>query len=101
MAQQQNTRFAETSQATYEGGTGRVREAYHQTENLVRDNPGSSALLTFGIGVGLGLALTAMLMPSRRKASWYESHRPEWLDQKHLTDTISSILPSSVSRRFS
>lgn len=98
---QQNTRFAETSQATYEGGAGRVREAYHQTENLVKQNPGSSALLTFGIGVGLGLALTAMLMPSRRKASWYESHRPEWLDQKHLTDTIAGILPSAVSRRFS
>jgi len=54
MAQQFNrtAQFGEQTQSTYEDVKQQVGDAYHQTEELVRRNPGASALTTFGVGFG-------------------------------------------------
>lgn len=76
----------------------RMREAYEKTEDLVREHPASSALVTFGLGVGLGLMLTALLAPPPRRRSWYEDYVPERLSRGHLADTMNHLLPEALAR---
>jgi hypothetical protein len=102
MAQQFNrtAQFGEQAPSTYEDVKHQVGDAYHQTEELVRRNPGYSALTTFGVGFGLGLLMTAMLMPPRRR-TWYDTAReymPRTPDMSHMSNAISRYLPDSVSR---
>jgi hypothetical protein len=102
--------MSEGSQGTYREAQDRVVEAYHQTEDMVRQHPASSALVTFGVGFGLGLLLTAMLSPPSRRQSWYESHMPsmpnmpsmpDWFSRDQLTDAIARVMPDALRKRLS
>ena len=87
------------------GMAERVREQAsemcHQATDMVKDNPATSALLTFGLGLGVGLALTALLStPGRRRApSWLEAHLPDNFS-KQVADALSRVLPDALSRRM-
>src|SRR5690348_156862 len=69
-----------------------VTQACDEVENLVRDNPASAALVTFAVGVGLGVALAAMLRPARRAPTLSES---TW---SHIRDAVSQVLPDALSQ---
>jgi len=78
-----------------------VEGAYHETEELVRRNPATSALTTFGVGFGLGLLLTTLLLPKR--TNWYDSYMPDltsgWSNRGHqFADAFSRMMPDSFSR---
>lgn len=73
----------------------------HQATDMVKENPASSALLTFGLGLGLGIAVTALLArpPRRRTQSWLESHLPENFSRQ-VADAVSRMLPEALARRM-
>jgi hypothetical protein len=103
-AQNRTGQYAEKAQQSYEEARGRMGEAYHQTEELVKQNPGSSALVTFGIGFGLGLLLTTVLSSSRRQPAWYEDYVPEMPSRddisRAVSKAISQYLPASLRHRM-
>jgi len=65
-----------------EGPLDKVRLAYDETEGYVKSHPGSSALVTFGVGFGLGLLITVLSMPTRRPPRhWYDDYVPGWMSR--------------------
>jgi len=97
-ANQRITSFQESAQSAYEAAGNRMTEAYHGTEDMVRHNPTISLAVTFGVGFGLGLALTALLMPPPRRRTWTERNLPDWMTREHLSEILSH-LPEKVSSR--
>jgi len=96
---QGNKRLKQYSTATQEQSSKYVPQpvvrAYEQTGEMVRSHPGSSALVTFGIGVGAGLLLTLLLgRPARRRQTWYEAHMPQWMSREGISRAMSRVLPS-------
>jgi hypothetical protein len=95
---QKNKRMSQYSTGVSDGGerfTQPIQRAYEQTGELVRHNPGSSALVTFGVGFGLGLVLTLLLAPPpRRQQTWFESHMPDWMSRERLSRAMSRVMPS-------
>jgi len=82
-----------------------LEEAYEGTQEIVRENPATTALVTLGVGFGLGLLLSTMLMPRRK--SWYEDYIPDmssrfqasqWTPRGGWSDAISRMIPDSLSR---
>jgi ElaB/YqjD/DUF883 family membrane-anchored ribosome-binding protein len=69
-----------------------VAHAYRRAEGLVARNPGSSVLVGFGVGFGLGVLLTALLS-RREEPSWYDRYVPEKLRDLRLPDSIARHLP--------
>src|SRR5262245_52400609 len=88
----------QTEEMPPEETTGRVRAAVECTEDMVRRNPASSALVTFGIGFGLGLILTELLTPAPPRRSWFQAYMPERFSKKQISDAISSMLPDAIAR---
>jgi hypothetical protein len=97
-----------------------VARGYRRAEGLVARNPAPSVLLSFGLGFGFGLALTALL--TQREETWAERYLPDRVRGfpdaarrfgrqapaaiqetgiadafHHLTDSIREI-PSAVAR---
>jgi len=98
----QNQRYAQYQQNSVRAPERTtMEEAYHETEELVRRNPATTALTTFGIGFGLGLLVTTMLMP--RRNNWYDGYMPDfssgWSNRGHghFMDGISRMLPHGFS----
>jgi hypothetical protein len=89
------THFQESAQSAYESAGNRMTEAYHGTEDMIREHPATSLLVTFGIGFGVGLALTTLLMPPRRR-TWAERNLPDWASRDRLSELLSH-LPEKVS----
>jgi hypothetical protein len=85
-------------QETYQQAKNRIGWAYHQTEDMVRRHPGSSALVTFGLGLGLGLVATILLVP-QRKRRWYEGYSADAISQQ-ICDSLSRIMPETVARHM-
>lgn len=77
-----------------------MREACDRTSEMVTNNPASSALLTFGLGFGVGLVLTSMMRQPRHRMSWYESHMPNWANREHFMEMVSRMMPEAVSKRM-
>jgi len=67
-------------------------QACDEVEGLVRDNPASAALVTFAVGVGLGVALVALLRPARPQPVFSNS---TWA---HLREAVSQALPDALSQ---
>jgi ElaB/YqjD/DUF883 family membrane-anchored ribosome-binding protein len=79
--------------------SGAIQQAYRQTEDLVRENPATSTLVTFGVGFGLGLMLTMLLSPPPRRSSWYDRYSPDRLKDQ-ISDAVSRMLPDAISRHL-
>lgn len=69
-----------------------MTQACEEVEEVVRENPASAALVTFAVGVGLGVALAALLRPARRVPKLGES---TW---SHIRDAVSQVLPDALSQ---
>lgn len=90
---QTTSRSCSTSQASG------VAKAYHQMEEVVEDRPISAVMLSFGIGLGVGLAIGGMIAAN---ATPSEPHKraAERMGQQIL-DALARVVPSSLSERFS
>jgi hypothetical protein len=107
MAQQHNraAQFGEQAHSTYESLRQQAGETCEQTAEMVRRNPAGSALVIFGIGVGIGLVATAMLAPPRRRTVRSMLRNQEWLPREQfesirdaVSDRVSRYLPEALSR---
>jgi hypothetical protein len=81
--------------AGHERGLG---DACARAGQMMRDNPASSALATFGVGVAIGSALVFVLGHSRRRPSWREQAQASG---GHLRDMVVQLLPDALSRHMS
>lgn len=103
----QNTRmgqYTEQAEDMCDQARGRVGDVCRETEGRIRRNPGSSALLTVGVGFGLGLLLTHMLTtPPRRRPSWvekYQAYLPDMPSRQEIADAIAKMVPDAVARHW-
>lgn len=86
---QETTRKADAAEKSIDNV---MTQACEEVEDLVRENPASAALVTFAVGVGLGVALTALLRPARRAPMLSES---TW---SHIRDAVSQVLPEALAQ---
>jgi hypothetical protein len=89
-------------QEKYEAARDEFVERYHDAERLVSSNPGQSVLITFGIGFGLGLALTTLF--TRPSDTWADRHLPDEFRRapdalQHMAESLRS-LPDAIARRL-
>lgn len=76
-------------------------EYLEKPQELIREYPGSSALVTFGVGCFVGMMTAWMLMPQRRPDHWYDRlQAPEWASSRRLSQAMERV-PETVSRYFS
>lgn len=88
-----------------EGSAHSVAEqASHLTESTqqyVQEAPFTASLVSFGVGVGLGLLVSQLLIPSShsRAPHWYDSYLGD--DRAAaMEDMMQRYLPRSVTRRM-
>jgi len=94
---QRLSQYEEEAHGFYEEGVERLTEVYHDTEELVRQNPMASSLITLGTGFAVGLLITALATPTRsRRQRVMERHLPDWASREHLMDAFSRWLPESM-----
>jgi hypothetical protein len=68
----------------------KANQVVEQTEQSVKDNPVTSSLVTFGVGMGIGLLLT-QLIPAPRRHRWYDDY---------VSDQRARSLADTIARRF-
>lgn len=89
-----------------EGGYQNVADqATHlrkNAEHYTQEAPFTASLVSFGVGVGLGLLVSQLLIPSRmssRQSHWYDPYLGD--DRAHaMEDVLQRYLPRSVTRRM-
>lgn len=70
--------------------TNKANQVVEQTEEAVKENPVTSSLVTFGIGMSIGLLLTQMIPVSRRHR-WYDDY---------VSDQRARSMADAIARRF-
>ncbi len=81
---QVNDRFREG----YETAREEFGHRYRRAEGAIARNPGQSVLIGFGLGFGIGLAITAMLA-HREEETWADRYLPDSL--RDLPSQIQGI----------
>lgn len=86
--------------------TDRAMHVRESAEHYTQEAPLTATLVSFGIGMGLGLLLAQMLVPparSRRRPHWYDNYLGE-SRARHLEDSLGHAahryLPRAVKRRL-
>ena len=69
------------------------QEAIQRTEDFVHHHPGTSALVVFGLGLGLGALMVSALGRPRR--NWYDDYIPTWVSR----DQIAKYIPDAIRQR--
>lgn len=72
------------------------------TEHYTKEAPFTASLVSFGIGVGLGLLATQLLSSGRscaRQSHWYDAYLGDQRAQA-MEDMAHRYLPRSVTRRM-
>jgi len=88
-----------------EGGYNTVADqASHlreSTERCTQEAPFTASLVSFGVGVGLGLLVSQLLIPPSvtRPSHWYDSYLGDDRAQA-MEDMMQRYLPRSVTRRM-
>ena len=80
-----------------------LKEMQHQLERpaeLAREYPMSSMLVVFGLGLGVGVALSQVLCSSMAGSYFHEPTFTEKLS-KQISDAVHQVLPDSMSRQLS
>lgn len=76
-------------------------QGYHSAEDLVTHHPASSALIVFGVGLGLGILIGNALSGAAPPRSRYlNRHKAERVGQKVL-DALAEYLPEPIASRIS
>ena len=79
-----------------------MRDVYGRAQEIAEEHPAYSALACFGIGLGVGAALTLLLKPDKKEAeAWYADYLPDQdfaQVSKHVRETVSRMLPDAVAR---
>ena len=84
------------AQEAYAATSDAVAHRYRQAEGMIARNPGQSVLIGFGVGLGLGVLLSA-LVSSRREETWYERYVPDYLRNMHVPDYLRNMhVPDSL-----
>ena len=92
-------RAQESASDAYHGVTDRASQLRESTEHYVQQTPLTASLVSFGIGVGLGLFLAQLIAPPRRPTRWYDSYLGQ--DRAHnMEHTLHRYLPNSLTRRM-
>jgi hypothetical protein len=84
---------------TYHNVADRAGHVRESAEHYTQESPLTVSLVTFGVGVGLGLLLTSLLTPQRRPRHWYDSYLGQDRAQS-MEEMMHRYLPSSVARRM-
>jgi hypothetical protein len=84
---------------TYHSVTDRAGQVREGAEHYTQESPLTASLVSFGVGVGLGLLLTSLLTPQRRPSHWYDSYLG--CDRaRGMEDMMHRYLPDSITRRM-
>ncbi|MDB5353135.1 MAG: hypothetical protein JWN86_4382 [Planctomycetota bacterium] len=86
------SRVGERVREGYDATREQLSHRYRQAEGMIARNPTQSVLVGFGVGFGLGVLLTTLLM-RREEESWYERYVPDRLRNIHLPESLSRHLP--------
>jgi len=92
------------AQSTRRGRQGQslqsqMGEMAARPQELIQDYPFSSALLVFGIGLGVGVVLSQAFLESDSRMWSSETASERW--GRKIYDYMSHMVPESVSRRMS
>ncbi len=80
----------------YSAASDAVSEKYRQAGEVVSRNPGSSVMVGFGIGFGLGVLVTLLF---RQEEPWYDRYVPDSL--RNVPDRLRHLhIPESISRHM-
>jgi len=87
-----------------EGAQSYLSQGYENVEDMVVNHPASSALVVFGLGLGLGV-LIGTAIASEQRSRWTASRRIDTRQAERLgrrvLDSISDYLPSAIADRIS
>jgi len=93
-----------------EGAQSYLNEGYERVEDVVSNHPGTSALVVFGLGLGVGILIGTAIAASREETTMQsvKSMTSNWLDRRQaeklgrrVLDSIADYLPSSIADRIS
>lgn len=77
---------------------GRAARVVARTDQVVRENPASSALVMFAIGCGLGVFAALLLTPARRREpAWHESAWSRF-SRSRLAGAVERLVPEAVAQ---
>jgi hypothetical protein len=77
----------------YDAAREEFAHRYRRVEGSLARNPTPSVFIAFGVGFGLGLALTAMLT-EHHEETWAEKYLPDSL--RNLPDSFRKSVPHNV-----
>ena len=83
-----------------QGSESLMHSAMVQSQGMVTQHPTSSALIAFGVGLGVGVAVGSILCSATEPPPSF-GHRAELAAEKlgrQVLDAISSVLPQSIAR---
>jgi hypothetical protein len=89
-------------EGSYQNVADQASHLRENTEHYVQEAPFTASLVSFGVGVGLGLLVSQLLIPSRsysRQSHWYDSYLGDDRAQA-MEDMAQRYLPRSVTRRM-
>jgi hypothetical protein len=81
-----------------ESTLGQMGHMATHPQEAISEYPFSSALLVFGVGLGVGLVLSSAICESAEQAWQPQSMSERW--GRQMKDYVSQMVPESVSRRF-
>ena len=79
-----------------------IKNSCGKVERCIRDNPGSSMLVSLGVGLGIGVAAGMILSGSNkgRTQAWFDRGTSERLGRQ-LMEAFAKVVPDSISDRIS
>lgn len=99
--------FGDSARHVAEGAQSYLSHGYERVEDTVANHPGASALVVFGLGVGVGILIGAAIASSRQKTA-LESMQANWLNRRQaeklgrrVLASITEHLPASLAHRVS
>jgi hypothetical protein len=87
---------------SYQAVAGQATHLRENAEHYTQEAPFTASLVSFGVGVGLGLLVSQLLIPSRRtfrQPHWYDSYIGDDRAMA-MEDMVKNYLPRSVTRRM-
>ena len=87
-------------EGSYQNATEQAAHLSESAQQMTQEAPFTASLVSFGVGVGLGLLVSQLLIPQqRRQQRWYDSYLGCDRAQS-MEDTLHRYVPQSVVRRM-